>query len=294
DAYDKDFDTPRKSKEPLEEIDYLGSSQTPFSAKQRARLKETIGMVLLKAERNARLKAQVLRPGALTTKPPAACLLEQRLNRADHTTIDTLAAVPASTIHSQTTPTPLSSIEAVPITIVASPAATLPTTTTTQSIPKATRPSEFAPPPERITYDILTPTISSLPFKSTKLKQRVTTFGHHPACDYVWFDGHDSRVPRFAFDITFWRPRLERSLSKHPALKWQNQKDLYIIIATRTNLAILVNKVALTKKPDAEQGLRYGILRTGMLRCYLITRRREGKARSWSLKFIPGWERVRR
>ncbi|KAL8812821.1 MAG: hypothetical protein Q9200_000750 [Gallowayella weberi] len=68
DAYDKDFDTPRKSKEPEEKLDYLESSQTPFSAKQCARLKETIKMVLLKAERNARLEAHERQWGAVVSQ----------------------------------------------------------------------------------------------------------------------------------------------------------------------------------------------------------------------------------
>ncbi|KAL8819560.1 MAG: hypothetical protein Q9223_002033 [Gallowayella weberi] len=68
DAYDKDFDTPRKSKEPGEKLDYLESSQTPFSAKQCARLMETLEMVLLKAERNARLEAHERQWGAVVSQ----------------------------------------------------------------------------------------------------------------------------------------------------------------------------------------------------------------------------------
>ncbi|KAL8660539.1 MAG: hypothetical protein Q9168_008439, partial [Polycauliona sp. 1 TL-2023] len=95
---------------------------------------------------------------------------------------------------------------------------------------------------------------------------RVTTFGRHPACDYTWRQPLDTRVPKFALDIAFWRPRLERSLAKHPTLAWQHEKELRTIIATRaTNSAIFVNGVALTKKPDAMEkgGLRYGVLRSG-------------------------------
>ncbi|KAL8804080.1 MAG: hypothetical protein Q9182_002793 [Xanthomendoza sp. 2 TL-2023] len=67
-AYDKDFDTPRKSREPIGKPDYLESFQTPFSAKQCARLKETIEMVLLKAERNARLNAHERQWGAVVNQ----------------------------------------------------------------------------------------------------------------------------------------------------------------------------------------------------------------------------------
>ncbi|KAL8635287.1 MAG: hypothetical protein Q9226_009369, partial [Calogaya cf. arnoldii] len=110
-----------------------------------------------------------------------------------------------------------------------------------------------------------------------KLKQRVTTFGRHPACDYTWPSGLDTRVPKFALDIAFWRPRIERALTKNPNLKWQSEKDLRTIIATRTSSAIFVNGVALTKKPDAEKGLRYGVLKTGDIVMVFDDKGKEGK-----------------
>ena len=193
---------------------------------------------------------------------------------------DTATGIPASEMSGQqfltstnplqTASTPSSSTTKadsshLPATTAAPTTATLPNAVTTEPNPITTRPASFAPPPPPgpITYGTLTPTSSSLPFKAIKLKQRVTTFGRHPACDYTWPNGLDTRVPKFALDIAFWRPRLERSLTKHPNLKWQVDKDLRTIIATRTSSAIFVNGVALTKKPDAERGLRYGILRAG-------------------------------
>lgn len=199
---------------------------------------------------------------------------------AGQETTDTATGIPASEMSGQqvlastnplqTTSTPSSSTTKAdnshPPTATAAPTtATLPNAVMTQSNPTITKPANFAPPPPPgpITYGTLTPTSSSLPFKSIKLKQRVTTFGRHPACDYTWPNGLDTRVPKFALDIAFWRPRLERSLAKHPNLKWQVDKELRTIIATRTSSAIFVNGVALTKNPDAEKGLRYGVLRTG-------------------------------
>ncbi|KAL8979291.1 MAG: hypothetical protein Q9205_005334 [Flavoplaca limonia] len=203
------------------------------------------------------------------------------INGAGQDTTDTATGIPASEMSGQqvltstnplqTASTPSSSTTKadsshLPAATAAAPTtATLPNAVTTESNPVTTKPGSFAPPPPPgpITYGTLTPTSSSLTFKSIKLKQRVTTFGRHPACDYTWPNGLDTRVPKFALDIAFWRPRLERSLTKHPNLKWQVDKDLRTIIATRTSSAIFVNGVALTKKPDAEKGLRYGVLRAG-------------------------------
>lgn len=195
------------------------------------------------------------------------------ITSAEQNTTDTPAAVPpsetsgqqgiTSTTHPRTTSTPSSSTTKADSN--AAPTTATAPTATTQPDPTSTTPAKFAPPPPPgpITYGTLTPTASSLPFIPIKLKQRVTTFGRHPACDYTWPNGLDTRVPKFALDIAFWRPRIERSLVKHPNLKWQNEKDLRTIIATRTSSAIFVNGVALTKKPDAEKELRYGVLKTG-------------------------------
>ncbi|KAL8855759.1 MAG: hypothetical protein Q9178_007577 [Gyalolechia marmorata] len=153
------------------------------------------------------------------------------------------------------------------VTTTTKPTTTIGPTSTTQLSATTPTTAQFTPPPppSSVTYGTLTPTASSLPFPAIILKQRVTTFGRHPACDYTWPNSLDTRVPKFALDIAFWRPRLERSLAKHPSLKWQNEKDLRTIIATRTSSAIFVNGVALTKSPDAEKGLRYGVLKTGDL-----------------------------
>ncbi|KAI4283208.1 MAG: hypothetical protein L6R38_002330 [Xanthoria sp. 2 TBL-2021] len=133
------------------------------------------------------------------------------------------------------------------------------------------------PSPGSIIYGTLTPTSSSLPFALIRLQRRVTTFGRHEVCNSVWPDRLDTRVPKFAFDIAFWYPRLERSLAKRPNLKWHNEGNLRTIIATRTTSAILVNGVALTKKPDAEEGLRYGVLQTGDTVMVFNDKRKKGK-----------------
>ncbi|KAL8912995.1 MAG: hypothetical protein Q9171_002126 [Xanthocarpia ochracea] len=163
-------------------------------------------------------------------------------------------------------------------TIITKPTTTIGPTSTTQLNATTPTAAQFTPPPPPgpVTYGTLTPTASSLPFSPIVLKQRVTTFGRHPACDYTWPNSLDTRVPKFALDIAFWRPRLERSLAKHPTLKWQNEKDLRAIIATRTSSAIFVNGVALTKSPDAEKGLRYGVLKTGDLVLVFDEKGKEG------------------
>ncbi|KAL8784918.1 MAG: hypothetical protein Q9213_003660, partial [Squamulea squamosa] len=197
-----------------------------------------------------------------TSNFPAAAQTDHSVGQQNPTDTTTTTQTQAKTI-------PLSSTTkadstTVPVTKVEARTTTAPTT----SIPPgttATRAANFVtpPPPAPITYGSLTPTVSSLPYSPIILRQRVTTFGRHHACDYTWPNALDTRVPKFALDIAFWRPRLERSLTKHPNLKWQNEKDLRTIIATRTSSAVFVNGVALTKKPDAEKGLRYGVLKTG-------------------------------
>ena len=190
--------------------------------------------------------------------------------------------IPTTQPQATSTPSSLTAKADKPVaptaTTTSQPTTTIGPTSTTQLSATTPTAAQFTPPPPpgSITYGTLTPTASSLHFPPIILKQRVTTFGRHPACDYTWANSLDTRVPKFAFDIAFWRPRLERSLAKHPTLKWQNEKDLRTIIATRTSSAIFVNGVALTKCPDAEKGLRYGVLKTGDLVLVFNEKGKEG------------------
>lgn len=118
------------------------------------------------------------------------------------------------------------------------------------------------PPPGPINYGTLSPTPDSLPFPTITLNQRITTFGRHPACDFRWPNALDTRVPKFAFDVVFWRRGLERALTKHPTHPWHKDKELQAIIHTRTSAAIFVNGVKLTRAQETGK-VNYGVLRTG-------------------------------
>ncbi|KAL8810651.1 MAG: hypothetical protein Q9223_003804 [Gallowayella weberi] len=160
---------------------------------------------------------------------------------------------PASTSSSSAT-------EAESITIPA------PTTLPPPTAPAVSSPRAPPHPPSLINYGTLSTTTDSIAFPTITLRQRLTTFGRHPVCDHQWPSAHDTRVPKFAFDIAFWRRGLERSLEQDPHCPWQNDKELQTIIHTRTSAAIWVNGIMLTRAAEAGK-VNYGVLRTGDVVC---------------------------
>ena len=105
--------------------------------------------------------------------------------------------------------------------------------------------TEFTKPLPRLGK--LTPTPGSIPTPTIKLEKRVTTYGRDPGSDFQHKDGMDTRIPKCALDLIFWRPGLEAQLAENPDLDWTAFDDLHAIVSTRTRHAILVNGVELRK-----------------------------------------------
>ncbi|KAL8712370.1 MAG: hypothetical protein Q9225_006955 [Loekoesia sp. 1 TL-2023] len=66
--YDKDLDTPRKSKDPIHEQEYLDPASTPFTNQQLERLMHTVEEVHRKASTAANIKAHERQWGSIMTQ----------------------------------------------------------------------------------------------------------------------------------------------------------------------------------------------------------------------------------
>ena len=92
------------------------------------------------------------------------------------------------------------------------------------------------------------------------LEERLTSWGRDPSSNtHVYHDAMDTRVPKAALDIIFWRPGIEAEL-EHGA-DFTKMPDIQALIQTRCSKAILVNGVPLTKEQG--DGWLYGILKSG-------------------------------
>ena len=91
-----------------------------------------------------------------------------------------------------------------------------------------------------------------------KLTQRLTYYGRGENCTVFFPDYMDIRVSRNAFDITFWRPGLEREIGK--GYDWTKDDSVQAVIGTRTTRWIMVNDVKVTRGADCWQ---FGRLYTG-------------------------------
>ena len=100
------------------------------------------------------------------------------------------------------------------------------------------------------------------------LLHRITTWGREPdpaKCNNTWPDNMDTRIPRIAFDITFWRAGIEREeAANQSTFNWLNipEKEISTVITTRSSKGISVNGVRLVRQDDNGQNL-FGVLRTG-------------------------------
>ena len=134
------------------------------------------------------------------------------------------------------------------------PARAIPSASSTQAIPPILGALSTVPASE------ITTTIS--------LNHRITTWGREPdpvKCNNTWPDNMDSRIPRIAFDITFWRAGIERDEAANPTtFNWLSlpEKEISTVITTRSSKGISVNGVRLVRQDDNGQNL-FGFLRTG-------------------------------
>ncbi|KAI4241599.1 MAG: hypothetical protein LQ352_007410 [Teloschistes flavicans] len=122
-----------------------------------------------------------------------------------------------------------------------------------------TTPATNLPPPIN-DFGSLIPTPGSALCPVLKLKSRITSFGRNPIATYQWPDNKDTRVPKLACDIIFWRPGIDHDMKINPNLNWQAYGDITAIITTRTSQFILVNNVQLRRGTDC---YLYGKLHTG-------------------------------
>lgn len=114
----------------------------------------------------------------------------------------------------------------------------------------------FVTPPPRLGN--LTAIPGSICDTVIRLEQRTTCYGRDPASHVQHRDTMDTRIPKNALDIIFWRPGLEALIDS--GKQWSTVEDLFAILVTRTNRSIKVNGVKLTK---GEKCWNYGRLYTG-------------------------------
>lgn len=126
------------------------------------------------------------------------------------------------------------------------------------STPATNDASNFTKPPPRL--GTLTPLPGSITTPTIKLEKRITTYGRDPGSMFQHRDTLDTRIPKCALDILFWRPGIEAHLLKHPEADWAAFDDIYAILSTRCAHSIQVNGVTLRK---GEGCWKFGRLATG-------------------------------
>ena len=95
---------------------------------------------------------------------------------------------------------------------------------------------------------------------SLNLDQRITSWGRDPASNtYVYPNSMDTRVPKAALDIIFWRSGIERELEY--GADFRKMPDVCALIQTRCSKSIKINDVHLTRAKG--DGWTYGVLRQG-------------------------------
>lgn len=120
----------------------------------------------------------------------------------------------------------------------------------------ATSPLSFPKPPPR--FGTLTALPGSLCSTVIRLEQRITYYGRDPSSHVQHTDPQETRIPKNALDIIFWRPGIEAMIDN--GKEWSSLDGLYAIVHTRTSKSIRVNGVKLTK---GENCWNYGRLHTG-------------------------------
>ena len=91
-----------------------------------------------------------------------------------------------------------------------------------------------------------------------KLEDRFTFFGRDPASHVRYEDKMDTRVPKNALDVIWWRPGIEAMLAD--GMDWRDVKGLIAIVHARSSLYIRVNGVRLTR---GKNRWHFGRLHTG-------------------------------
>ena len=141
--------------------------------------------------------------------------------------------------------------------------------------------SSFAKP--NPIYGKLTTTPESSINLTIKLKQRVTSFGRDLRNTNVWPRSDDTRIPRIAFHLVFWRPGIERDIKN--GLDWLTipENELCTIIRTTTSKWIYVNDVVLKKGDDGSWF--YGHMKNGDV---ITLYRESGEVIAFKCEFFRG------
>ena len=130
-----------------------------------------------------------------------------------------------------------------------------PTSTPASAVNEITN-TNFIRPPTRL--GVLTSIPGSICSTTIKLERRLTFYGRDPESHVIYADLKDTRVPRNALDIIFWRPGIEAQIAS--GQNWMEFEDLYAIIHTRTRRHIKVNGTKLTRGTGCWE---FGRLHTG-------------------------------
>ena len=105
----------------------------------------------------------------------------------------------------------------------------------------------------------ITTTPESFITTTIPINHRLTSWGRGASNTVVHPDGADTRIPKYAFDILFWKAGLADSLAAGQA--WTSIPDICAMITTRTSVKIHVNGVSLVQRD--KEGNPYGMLHTG-------------------------------
>ena len=106
----------------------------------------------------------------------------------------------------------------------------------------------------------LTPVAGSCSDKPLKIYNRGMNFGRCPELTHVYPDAQDTRIPRLAIDIVFWRAGVAKDIEQ--GSQWQSLPGINAMIFTRSKLGIKVNGIRLNKASE-ETSFNCGRLRTG-------------------------------
>ena len=150
---------------------------------------------------------------------------------------------------------------------------------------RITSDSGFARPPTLLGK--LTTTRESCIDVTVNITQRATSWGRGGGNTHVYPDGGNTLIPKYAFDILFWRPGLAEEMAKGAA--WTDVADVPAMIMTRTSLRIHVNGVKLVRRE--REGNPYGELRTGDV---VTIFRGSGKELEFRCEFFHGASAARR
>ena len=134
----------------------------------------------------------------------------------------------------------------------------------------------FVKPPQR--FGKLTTVAGSIWNSTIHLQDRLTTFGRDPESTYPYPDPKDTRVPKNALYIFFWKSGIESAIRRGE--DWTQMDNLYALVVTNARCGIRVNGVPLPKGYES-RGWKYGKLYTGdIVSVY------EEKAKGWFLQFV--------